>query len=283
MEHKVVFITGCSSGIGKALSCEFHNRGYRVIATARNLDSLIDLRKMGIITYPLDVTKFDQMKQIVSDVIRQEKRIDVLVNNAGYALIGPAIELPREELIGQFNTNVFAPIFLAKEVAPQMREHGGGLIVNMGSISGIATTPFSGAYCSSKAALHAISDALRLELDIFNIKVVTVQPGAIESHFGNAAKKTIARVLKKDSWYRSVEDSIIARAELSQVNATPSTIFAIKLVSALMVNNPPAIIRLGKKSTTLPLLKAMLPTGTLDSILKRKFGIIKNRMRSTED
>lgn len=165
----VIFITGCPSGIGKALSVEFHRRGYRVIATARKVESLKDLQDIGIQSHGLDVTNPGQIKQVVSEVMEREKRIDVLVNNAGYALIGPIIELPEDEIIGQFNTNVFAPINLTQEIAPSMRKSGGGLIVDIGSIPGLVTTPFSGAYCSSKAVLHAILDALRLELDVFNI------------------------------------------------------------------------------------------------------------------
>jgi len=274
MNKKVVFITGCSTGIGRALSEEFHRCGFRVIATARRLESLSALREKGISTHALDVNNKDQVEQVIEAVLHQEKTIDVLVNNAGYGLIGPSIEIPENELILQFQTNVFAPLFIAQKIAPIMKEHGNGLIINIGSVSGIATTPFSGAYCASKAALHALSDALRMELSIFGIKVVTVQPGGIRTQFGESAKATVSRVFKPGSWYQTLTDSIRSRAEVSQVDATPADEFATKLVKAVMIEKPPPIIRIGKKSTILPLLKKLVSTSILDEIFKKKFGLV---------
>jgi short-subunit dehydrogenase len=275
MDKKVVLITGCSTGIGRALSEEFHRCGFRVIATARRLESLSDLQAKGISTHALDVNNKDQVKHVIKAVLHQEKTIDVLVNNAGYALIGPSIEIPEDELMLQFQTNVFSAFFIAREIAPIMRERGNGLIINIGSVSGITTTPFSGAYCASKAALHAFSDALRMELSVFGIKVVTVQPGGIQSQFSEAAKATVFRILKPESWYQSAADAIKSRAELSQLDATPAEEFAKRLVKDVMVKKPPAIIRIGKKSTILPLLNKLVPTSILDEIFKKKFDLIR--------
>lgn len=273
MDKKRVLITGCSTGIGRALAEEFHKLGMYVVATARNVDSIADLRDKGIKTLSLDVNQMDQIHQVVSTILTEEKRIDILVNNAGYALMGPTVELPGDEVRAQFLTNVFAPLALIQQVAPIMKQQNSGMIVNVGSVSGISTTPFSGAYCASKAALHAFSDALRMELGMFGIKVVTVQPGKIESHFGVSAKKHIARVLRQDSWYQAMEGAINARAEASQDNATPVDIFAGKLVKNLMADRPPEIIRIGNISTLMPLMKKCLPTWLLDRILKKKFGL----------
>jgi short-subunit dehydrogenase len=273
MNKKLVLITGCSSGIGHALAEAFHQWGAEVVATARNIDSLVDLREKGMKTLALDVNQMDQIHEVVGTVLAEEKRIDILVNNAGYALMGPTVELPGDEVIAQFLTNVFAPLALIQQVAPIMRQQNSGMIVNIGSISGITTTPFSGAYCASKAALHAFSDALRMELGMFGIKVVTVQPGKIESNFGLSAKKHIERVLRKDSWYQSMESAIHARAEASQDNATPVDIFARKLVKTLMADRPSEVIRIGNISTLMPLMKKYLPTWLLDRILKKKFGL----------
>jgi len=176
----------------------------------------------------------------------------------------------------QFETNVMAPLFLAKLAAPSMKQNGHGVIVNIGSISGIATTPFSGAYCASKAALHALSDALRMELSAFGIHVMTVQPGRIQSDFGNAAGKTISRVLGSDSWYLPIKKSIEARAGVSQGNATPADEFAQKLAAEIMSENLKPILRIGKMSRMLPLMKKVIPTSMLDGILKGKFGLNKD-------
>lgn len=271
---RTALITGCSSGIGKALALALHEKGCRVAATARQLDTMAGLKARGMAVHRLDVTDPDQARQVVDTVNAEEGGIDILINNAGYALIGPAVELPRDELARQFDTNVMAPMMLASLAARSMKKKGSGMIVNIGSVSGITTTPFSGAYCASKAALHALSDALRMELGDFGIHVMTVQPGAIQSDFGNAAGKTISRVLTEDSWYLPLKQSIEARAGASQENATPTHEFADTLADEILGASPGAVVRLGNKSTLLPMMKQWLPTGVLDRILKKKFGLI---------
>lgn len=273
MNKKVVLITGCSTGIGRALANEFHKNNFRVVATARQLESISDLKEKGIAAYPLDVNNKEQVEQIIKDILKHEKQIDILVNNAGYGLIAPLIELSEKELLLQFETNVFSTLFITQKIAPSMKQQGYGLIVNIGSISGITPTPFSGAYCASKAALHVLSDVLRMELSSFGIRVITVQPGAIRSNFGESAKIKAITILKNSSWYHSIHDAIISRAELSQVSATPAEIFAKELVTALMLKNPPAILRIGKFSSLMPLLKQIVPTTLLDNIFKKKFGL----------
>jgi len=270
---QVVLITGCSSGIGAALSREFYKKNCHVIATARRIESLEKLRKEGLDIERLDINNHDEIERVVAAIMKNQGRIDLLINNAGYALIGPTIELTASQLQSQLETNVLSPLALIRVVAPGMKNNGKGKIVNIGSISGVVSTPFSGAYCSSKAALHSLSDALRMELSPFGIKVITVQPGAIKSHFGKAASKTARDIFIPDSWYESVQKEIIGRAELSQLNATPANIFAEHLVNILLKENPPPIIRLGKKSWFLPAMKQLLPTAVLDKIFIKKFGI----------
>ena len=270
---QVVLITGCSSGIGEALSREFHKHNCYVFATARRIESLEQLRKEGLETEQLDINNREEINRVVAAVLKKAGRIDLLINNAGYALIGPTIELTDSQLRAQLETNVFSPLALIRAVAPGMKNNGKGKIVNIGSISGVVSTPFSGAYCASKAALHSLSDALRMELTPFGIKVITVQPGAIKSHFGKTASKVANDLIKPDSWYKSVQTKIIGRAKLSQINATSANVFAANLVNIVLKENPPAIIRLGKKSWFLPAIKQLLPTAILDKILIKKFGI----------
>ncbi|GAB6146943.1 SDR family oxidoreductase [Desulfocicer niacini] len=280
MKRKVVLITGCSSGIGKALAKEFHRCGFCVIATARKLDSLIELQKKGISTYSLDVNNEDEINKVISSVLEKEEHIDILVNNAGYGLMGPSIEIPKNDFIMQFQTNVISPVVIAQKVVPGMKERGKGLIINIGSISGIVTTPFSGAYCASKAALHALSDALRMELAPFGIRVISVQPGAIASNFGETANTLYSGIFKKNSWYHSLENSIRKRAKSSQIDATSAENFAGKLVSISMKENSPSIVRIGKKSFYIPLLKKLFPISVLDNILKNKFELTKIKEKS---
>jgi short-subunit dehydrogenase len=274
--NKVVLITGCSSGIGRALSEEFHRRGHKVIATARRVESMEALRKQGIGTETLDVTDRQEANRVVRAVLEREGRIDVLVNNAGYGLFGPTIDLPHEELVSQFHTNVFAPVNLIRLIAPAMRNQGGGIIINIGSISGVVTTPFAGAYCASKAALHSFSDALRMELAPYGIRIVSVQPGGVQSDFGKNSGRSAERIMKPDSWYHSLKDPILSRAQVSQVGATASEEFARRLVGLIEGGNPPAIVRIGSRSFSLPFLKSVFPAALLDLIFRRKFGLNKN-------
>ena len=186
-KKSVVLISGCSSGIGLALAREFASRGCRVFATARKPQMIEQLKKEKMEIAALDVTHQQSIDACVAEVVAKTGKIDVLVNNAGYALIGPMIDLSIDDLRHQLETNVVGLVALTKAVAPHMIKQRSGLIVNMASVSGICATPFAGAYCASKAAVNLLSVALRIELAPFGIDVVTVQPGAIKSGFGKAA------------------------------------------------------------------------------------------------
>jgi NAD(P)-dependent dehydrogenase (short-subunit alcohol dehydrogenase family) len=275
VKDNVVLITGCSSGIGNALSLAFHEHGYRVVATARKTDSLADLSSRGIVIDRLDVTRQDDIDRVVRSTLQREGRIDILVNNAGFGLIAPMMDVSPAELELQFATNVFGPACLARVVAPSMRKNGHGLIINIGSISGIVATPFAGSYCASKAAIHMLSDALRVELAPFGIRVVTVQPGGIASNFGNASNAGAQRIMQSGSWYDSIREFVAARAQESQVRALPAPVLAQRIVSVAGMENPPPIIRMGTRSVLLPALKHVLPVTILDSLWRRRFGLKK--------
>ena len=174
----VVLISGCSTGIGRALAVEFAARNWRVFATARRLEVINDLKAPNVNVSVLDVTDEKSIKACVNSVIAKAGRIDMLVNNAGLLLIGPLVELESDELRRQFETNVIGLAALTRVVAPYMIEKRSGKIVNISSVSGVLPTPFAGAYCSTKAALTAFSDSLRMELAPFGVQVITVQPGA---------------------------------------------------------------------------------------------------------
>jgi short-subunit dehydrogenase len=275
MHPKVILITGCSSGIGKSLALKLHNLGHKIYATSRNRDAISELANKLISTEKLDVTNDADIDRIVPLIMDREVRIDILINNAGYGLIGPIAEIPDEEIALQFNTNLFGQLKLIKKIIPIMKMNSDGLIVNIGSISGLATTPFSGAYCASKSALHSLSDALRMEVKPFGIKVVTVQPGGIKTNFGAAAKQTVERIFKADSIYAKLEKEITARAEISQLNATSLESFTDIIVKKILLKNPPPIIRTGNRSFILPIMKLILPTKIYDNIMIKKFGLSK--------
>lgn len=200
---KVVLITGCSTGIGRDLAGCLSQAGYHVVATARRVQTLEDLP--AALKLPLDVTHPDSVTQAVAQTIQTFGRIDVLVNNAGFALLGALEETPIEQVQEMFDVNVFGALRMIRAVTPQMRRQRFGWIINISSIAGKLSTPVNGAYSATKFALEALSDALRLELAPFGIQVVIVEPGSIKTHFdATAAAHTHAILSNSTSPYRSL-------------------------------------------------------------------------------
>jgi len=269
--EEVVLITGCSSGIGRALAEEFVRTGRRVVATARNVETVASVAGPRVLTTRLDVTQADDIERVMAEVLDWAGRIDIVVNNAGLGLIGPMAEVDLADLRRQFETNVVGPVALIQAVVPQFVAQGSGRIVNIGSVSGVTATPFAGAYCGSKAALHLLSDALRMELAPFGIQVITVQPGAIASSFGAHAADGLERY-RSGSLYSSIAEFIEARARLSESDATPATEFAREVVDAVTRPRPPAMLRTGRGSRRLPAI-GRLPWRIRDRVLGRRFGL----------
>lgn len=273
--QRTILITGCSTGIGAALAAELHRRGNRVYATARRPETLAALALMGLETLSLDVNDDASIAEVMSHIENEAGRLDLLINNAGFSQVGAVVDLTREDLRKQYETNVISPVAMTRAALPLLRAaqaaHGKAVVVNVGSIVGLFTTPFAGAYSSSKAALHALSDGLRMELAPFGIQVVMIQPGGVRSAFGDHAEEAIR--LPADSVYRPVEKGIRARAQAGQRGAMPVESFVVPVVDALLRDAPAPIIRGGKNSVRLPLMKKLLPLRTFDRLLSRAFGL----------
>lgn len=267
---KNVLITGCSSGIGKALALEFASQGWQVWATARKKETLSDLERSGINIATLDVTCADQVNQLV-DLFASAGGIDILVNNAGYGAMGAVAEMPGSEIRLQFETNVFAPLQLIQKVVPAMIARKSGTIINIGSVSGQVVTPFSGTYCASKAAFNAFSDTLRMELKPFGIDVMSVKPGAVRSSFADNAKQALVRVLPEYSFYKPVEDALWRRAAASQDNPTSAEHVARVIVSRVKAGKASGSLKIGNGSRSLPFLQWMLPEFLFERVLSRVF------------
>ncbi len=274
---KTILITGCSSGIGRLLAVQLHQRGHKVYASGRTLEKISTLSELGITPLVLDVTRTASIEQAVQTIAANGDTVDWLINNAGYGAMGPLAEMPQPEIEQQFATNVFGPLALVRALVPSMKQNGGGKIVNIGSVSGILVTPFSGAYCATKAALHAASDALRMELAPFNIDVMIVQPGAIESEFGSNAEASLSRTFGSQSLYRDVKDGILKRARASQQKPTSTGEFVEVLIEQLEKRHSPAVARIGNGSSAMPAVERWVPVPVRDFFLKRAFGL--NRLK----
>lgn len=185
---KVVLITGCSTGIGRNLAERLSYAGYSVAATARNVESLKNLE--AALKLSLDVTSETSVHEAVEQTIKVFGRIDVLVNNAGYAMRGAVEDVPVNKAREMFDVNLFGVMRMVQEVAPHMRQQGGGRIINISSVVGKLVVPANGTYASSKFALEGLSDALRYELAPFGIRVVVVEPGSINTNFHSTTEES---------------------------------------------------------------------------------------------
>ena len=267
---KTIFITGCSSGLGRALCEEALAIGFRVIATARD-STCLPQRTENLLPLALDVNDSEQIAYAVRIASAWADGIDILVNNAGYGQMGPMMSLQPEQVVRQMETNLIAPLKLIQAVVPHMPLHAGATIVNIGSISATLTTPFAGAYCASKAALQSASDALRMELKPMGINVMTVQAGAIASEFASNANRELPELSGE---YAQLSEHIRSRANASQANPTPAKSVAEAIIFELKKSTPSNLLRTGYGAMLYPLL-AKLPISITDWLLCRRFGLDK--------
>jgi short-subunit dehydrogenase len=272
MSAPVVLISGCSSGIGRALAEAFKVAGYSVWAGARKTADLEQLSAAGFTAVALDVNDAVSIGQACARLHREAGRLDVLINNAGYGAMGPLLDGGVEGMRQQFETNVFSLVGVTRACFDMLRASK-GLVVNIGSVSGVLTTPFAGAYCASKAAVHSLCIALRMELAPFAIEVMEVQPGAIASNFGASASQKAEQLLSQSSAWWPLREGIRARANASQDNPTAASVFAAGVLRAVQKSPRPRLVRLGNGCHSLPLMAHLLPQGLLEKALKKRFDL----------
>lgn len=187
-DQKVAVITGCSSGIGCHTSLALAVHGFISCATMRNTEKIDDIlrfvkeKNLSVKVLEMNVDSDESVESTINQIIRTEKRIDLLVNNAGYSLLGAAEDLTSEEIYSIFDTNVFGIYRTIRNIVPIMRTQGSGMIINISSLNSILPTPFCSAYVATKAALDGLSQSLRYELMNFGIKVTSINPGAIRTN-----------------------------------------------------------------------------------------------------
>ena len=268
----IALITGCSSGIGHALAHQFKNAGYEVWATARKVEDVARLQAEGFTALELDVTDAAALAALAERLALDGSGIDVLINNAGYGAIGPLLDGGAETMRRQFETNVFAVVEVTRALLPALRIRQ-GLVVNIGSVSGLFVTPFAGVYCASKAAVHALNEAMRMELKPLGMRVMEVQPGAIDTRFADNAGAQAEMLMAPTSPWWPWREGIRARSRASQDRPTPVSEVARKVLDAVQRANPPALVRVGNGCRALPLLAALVPTAWLDRILMKRFGL----------
>ncbi len=242
---KVVLITGASSGIGKETAKLLINDGYTVYGAARRIDKMNDLKDVGAHLIQMDITDESSLKAGVDHILNTEKRIDVLINNAGYGSYGALEDVTLSEAKYQFEVNIFGLARLTQLIIPTMRQQKTGKIINISSIGGKFGEPHGAWYHATKYALEGLSDSLRMELKQFNIDVVIIEPGAIKTEWNKIARENLLKVSgntayknlaakhfkmfeKADTGYLGSEPMVIANAIQKAIRAQkPKTRYAV--------------------------------------------------------
>lgn len=272
MSAKTILITGASSGIGLALAQHCQALGHQVLVTARKPTDLERLNALGFITYALDVTAPAQISQMFEQISEKFSGIDLLINNAGYGAMGPVLDAKATVWQQQFATNLFSIAEISRFALPLLQARH-GIVANVGSVSAVVTTPFAGVYCASKAAVHALTDAMRMELQPLGVRVVLIQPGAIATGFADTASNGLQTWLAADSPWQAFAAGIASRARASAQNPTTADKFAKLVLRKLLATNPPTFIAAGNGGRSLVWLKRVLPQWLLDRILQKRFGL----------
>ncbi|MCA7014853.1 oxidoreductase [Dickeya dadantii] len=192
-EKKTALVTGASSGMGKAIALRLIKDGYQVYVAARNIEKMADLARLGAQPLRMDISRDEEIVSGVNTILAQTGGVDVLVNNAGFGLYGPVEEIGIDEARYQFEVNLFGAARLTQLLLPAMRARRSGRIINVSSMGGKMYSILGAWYHATKHALEGWSDCLRLEVAEFGIKVVIVEPGVIETGFGDAANDSIVK------------------------------------------------------------------------------------------
>jgi NAD(P)-dependent dehydrogenase (short-subunit alcohol dehydrogenase family) len=281
MNNKTAIVTGTSSGFGLSTSVELARKGFTVIAAMRNCDKSNELlqraRKHGveskIIVHELDVTNEGSIKAFQTWINEEFRRVDVLINNAGYAGAGFVEEVSMDEYRQQFETNVFGVFAVTKAILPLMRMQKQGCIINISSISGKVAFPGLSPYAASKHAIEGWSESLRLEMQTFGVKVVLIEPGSYKTNIWSTGKQVAEESLKSHSPYQDYMQSIekyIAEGENSF--GDPEDV-ARKIAKIATMENPDFRYPIGRGVKATILLKNFLPWGLWEKIILSKLFI----------
>jgi NAD(P)-dependent dehydrogenase (short-subunit alcohol dehydrogenase family) len=248
----VAVVTGSSSGIGFETSLVLAKNGFVTYATMRNLgksNKIIELKqkkKLPLEVLKLDVTDDKSIKEAIEKIVNEQQgTIDVLVNNAGYGLLGPLEELSIQEFKEQFEANVFGVIRVIQEILPIMRKQRHGTIVNISSVAGRIGFPLTSAYVSSKFALEGLSESIAYELEPFGINVILVEPGVIKTNFDSNLKigknvsttTTTTTTSDRNSPYADITEKRIAAFKPRFENASPPIEVAKVILNVITSKN----------------------------------------------
>ncbi|MGM9886907.1 MAG: oxidoreductase [Lactococcus sp.] len=272
MTKQVALITGASSGIGFATAVALKKAGYTVYGAARRLEKLEALRKYDINIVSLDVTDDTSMEQCIKTIFDAERRIDVLVNNAGYGSFGAVEDVPMTEARRQIEVNVFGLARMTQLVLPVMRGQKSGKIVNISSMGGKIWTPFGAWYHATKFAVEGFSDSLRLEVKPFGIDVILIEPGGIATDWGEIAAEHLIESSSEGAYKTlALSGAASLRKMYTGNQLTSPDVIANCIRKAVQKKKPKTRYLIGYMAKPSVLMKNLLGDKLYDKIIMKMF------------
>ena len=272
VQRQIIFITGCSSGIGHDAALALAQRGHHVIASCRQTKDVKKLIAQGCDAILMDVNDPKSIQRGFTELLSKTKgRLDVLINNAGYGQAGALEDIPRDILRAQFETNVFGLHELTRLAIPVMRQQGHGRIINISSVLGLISMPFRGAYNASKYAVEGLCDTLRLELSPTGIKVICIEPGPIDSEFrNNVIDRSLKHIDINNSPFQKQYQNMLSgfkQRKSDSIFTNKTTAVIKKLIHAIESGKPKAKYPVTFPAHLFTILKRVLSTRMLDQFL----------------
>jgi len=283
LANQVILITGASSGIGAALAQQLAAQypGIRLVLTGQSVERLMAIARVceqtaTVLALPFDLSHTSEVGSLVQAAKEKFRRVDMLINNAGFGQMGPVELLPLETCKHQFEINFFAPLALIQAVVPLMRSQGGGRIINISSIAGRTAFPLGGIYSASKFALEAISDSLRMELEPFNIKVSVVEPGPVRTNFVAIAREKALQAIPQPekSLYGVVFEQLESLEQrLAKTTWTDAQVSTVILRAMQAAHPHPRYVAAAGGALPVYLLTSVLPRRWVDRFWQKFYGI----------
>ncbi len=267
--QKVALVTGASSGIGKATALKLLADGLTVYVAARRVENMRDLEAKGAVILKMDITKEEDIVAVMNEIKKNYNGVDVLVNNAGYAIYGAVEDTTIEDARRQFEVNIFGLASLTQKVLPYMREKKTGIIINISSIGGKIYTPLGAWYYATKHALEGWSDSLRLELNPFGIDVVIIEPGLIVTEFGDVMSQPLLDRSGNTAYSKmaySVAKATKENYDKESASSSPSVIANV-IAKAVKARKPKTRYVAGKLAKPLMFMRWLVSDKMFDKVI----------------
>ena len=278
---KVAIVTGSSSGMGYETSLILARNGFHTYATVRKLEGegsnqIIDIAKnenLPLQVIQLDVNNDKSVTDAINRIAKEKDRLDVVVNNAGYDLMGALEETSMDEIKGQFETNFFGAVRVMQAVIPKMRKQGGGIIVNITSVGGRITFPLNSPYHATKFALEGLSESMQYELEPLGIKIIVIEPGGVGSNFLKNLKMASNTSDPLNSPYRSMQSSISEYFKQWSQNLMHPSEVAKAILQAVTADNPDFRYVVGKDAAMALESKRNMSDREFQNMMKKQINL----------